>query len=448
MQEPIVQPAPIKSKRIFPKILLGFLIVVFLVLGALLVKAYQTSSQIFVNKQSIFTRVKGLITSGSSVSLIGEDQNQINILLLGYGGEGHDGPYLTDSIILASINPQTNKVLLTSIPRDYLWNDTDPQAPQKINSAFAYGLGGKGDFAAAGANARAAVEKLTGLTIPYFFSIDFSGFKEAVDQVGGLDINVPNGFSDSQYPDNNFGYLPTQTFTAGQQHMDGARALIYARSRHGDNNEGSDFARSKRQSLILNAFETKVRQQNLLANPTTLNALFNIVSNHLRTNMQPQEILHLEQLLHDGSDSIFGATFDPTTNLVCEARLNDPNRSYVLQPCDGVTQDAIKNWFINELQYGDLYSGVQAEKTTMIIENAGTDTTKFEALAKYLRNAGITVYEVTYKGLPITQSALYELNSKPNTEELIGQKLGITHQPKPDSMKASTDLVLIVGTGY
>lgn len=443
VNQPILEP---KSKRILPKILLGFLIVIFLLLGVVLVKTYNASGKIFVSKTSFFKRVQSLVLNNSG-ELQGEEQNQVNILLLGYRGSGQDGPYLTDTMILASINPETNKVLLTSIPRDFLWKD-DLDSPKKINSAFAYGLNGKGDFANAGTDARQAVEKLTGLDVPYFFSVDFQGFKKAIDAVDGVDVNVERSFSDSEYPDEGIGYLPTQTFSAGQQHMNGARALIYARSRHGDNGEGSDFARSKRQAVVISALKDKIRALNILSNTNTLDNLLNIVSDHLHTNMEPSEILRLEKILHDGEVKIFSKSFDPSSNLICETRLENQDRTYVLIPCDNVSQGAIKNWFIDQLAYGDVYGGIQDEKATLIIENASADKTKFASLLAELQSAGIAVTEVTYKGLPVMQNYLYEVNPKPVTEKFIEEKLNIQHQPKPENMKASTDMVLIIGSTY
>lgn len=435
-----------KSKRILPKILLGFLIMIILLLGVAIVKASQTSSKIFVSKTSFFKKVQGLVLNNSG-KLIGEDQSQVNVLLLGYRGSGQDGPFLTDTMILASINPETNKVLLTSIPRDFLWRD-DSNSPKKINSAFAYGLNGRGDFANAGEDVRDAVEKLTGLDVPYFFSVDFQGFKKAIDAVGGVDVIVERSFTDSEYPDEGVGYLPTQTFTAGTEHMDGARALVFARSRHGTNGEGSDFARSKRQAVVIGALKDKVRSLNLLSNTSTLDKLLDIVSDHLHTNMEPGEILRLEKLIHDGEVKIFSKSFDTDSELICDKRLDNQDRTYVLVPCDNVSQGAIRNWFINELAFGDTYSAIIEEKTSLIIENAGADETKFNSLVKELRGAGLTVYEVPYKGLPVMQSYLYQINPKPVSEKFIEEKLSIQHGPKPESMKASSDLVLIIGSAY
>ena len=104
----------------------------------------------------------------------------------------------------------------------------------------------------------------SGIGINYFVGVDFDAFKQAVDAVGGINIDVPAGFTDNQYPagecdEGNCGY-ETVRFNAGVQHMNGATALIYARSRHGNNGQGSDFARSRRQQQIIVALKAADRE--------------------------------------------------------------------------------------------------------------------------------------------------------------------------------------------
>src|ERR1035437_716156 len=131
------------------------------------------------------------------VSLKQTSDNRINILLLGIGDLNHDGTNLTDTIMLASLDPKNNKVTLVSIPRD-LWFPDLTMNVKKINGAYAYGEAVKkgGGLSLA----EAAIGKITGQPIDYGVRIDFSGFVKAVDIIGGLDINVDNTFDDYQYP--------------------------------------------------------------------------------------------------------------------------------------------------------------------------------------------------------------------------------------------------------
>jgi anionic cell wall polymer biosynthesis LytR-Cps2A-Psr (LCP) family protein len=150
------------------------------------------------------------------------------------------------------------------VPRD-IWSDT---LKDKVNSAYHYGeLKKKGGGLLL---AKVIAEDVVGIPIQYAIVIDFSGFQNVIDEVGGIDVNVPTAFTDTEYPKpgmenatcpgdpTNACVYETVRFEAGPQHMDGARALIYARSRHAEGNEGSDFARSRRQQLIMVALKDRM----------------------------------------------------------------------------------------------------------------------------------------------------------------------------------------------
>jgi polyisoprenyl-teichoic acid--peptidoglycan teichoic acid transferase len=216
-------------------------------------------------------------SDGSSVGQKAKNLQRINIALYGYGGDGHDGGYLSDSIMVLSIQPQASgppQIAEISIPRDWyvpidLGNGhrydgrineaySDGQTNSYPNRADAY----KGDQGG-GALADATLEKLLGIHIDHFVGIDFHAFQYAVDSVGGIDVVVPHTFTDYQYPHGecdagDCGFM-TVHFNAGPQHMNGAQALIFSRSRHSaDNGEGTDFARSRRQQIVIQALKQKV----------------------------------------------------------------------------------------------------------------------------------------------------------------------------------------------
>jgi len=237
--------------------------------------------------------------------------SQINILLLGIGGGNHDGPNLTDTIMLANIDQKNDKVTLISIPRD-LWF---PDINQKINTAYAIGEAKKqgGGLVLA----EAAAGKITGQNIDYGVRIDFSGFVKAVDIVGGLDINVDNTFDDYQYPidgkeadpcghsqdelqtlaNTPEDQLPTVFpcryihlhFNKGLTHMNGETALEFVRSRHASGVEGSDFARSKRQEKIIKAFKDKALSAQTILNPEKIINLYETLKSSIDTDIQQTE---------------------------------------------------------------------------------------------------------------------------------------------------------------
>ena len=181
---------------------------------------------------------------------------RVSLVFLGYGGPGHDGPYLTDSLLVLTYEPTTGKSALISVPRD-LWVQVPPNSGNyaKLNTAFSYGVA-NGGFQTGGTLAANKVTDILGLTVPYFLSLDFTGFEQLVDRLGGVDINVPDDFVATLSPT----YQGGTTFHHGMQHMDGARALLFARARYcTPAAEASDFARSARQQLLLRAIFGKVK---------------------------------------------------------------------------------------------------------------------------------------------------------------------------------------------
>lgn len=245
------------------------------------------------------------------------DPHNLNILILGVGGGIHEGPNLTDTIMLASIDEAKNKVTLTSLPRD-LWIPELSGNNKKINTAYQYG-----ESKRKGGGLKlteAVVRKVTGQNIDYAVKIDFSGFITAVDIIGGLDIEVENSFDDYAYPlsgkeDETCGhseddikeFIATSSveleyvekfscrytdlhFKKGLIHMDGDTALKFVRSRHALGVEGSDFARSRRQQKIISAFKDKVFSAETLVNPVKLINLYNTIKASIDTDIKYEEL--------------------------------------------------------------------------------------------------------------------------------------------------------------
>ena len=243
--------------------------------------------------QGLFGSLASVFQKTLAQDLIGENDDRVNFLLLGIGGPGHDGPNLTDTILLASLQPSTGKVAVLSIPRD-LGVSLPGLGYRKINEAYVYGVLNK--EAEGGLNlTRQAVENITGLVIPYVTVVDFQGFKQFVDMVGGVDINIEKSFVDTAYPTENFG-VKTIAFTAGLQHLEGEKALEYARSRHGCCGEGSDFARSKRQKIILEALDKNDKVQNYMSPRKILN-LYDLFKQYVATSLTISELARLPKLL-------------------------------------------------------------------------------------------------------------------------------------------------------
>ena len=199
-----------------------------------------------------------------STQLLGplNGSDRVNVLMVGYGGPGHDGAYLADSIQILSIDPKTNTTVTIPIPRD-LWIEGIAALPQngKVNEVFAQGyINGDKSLDTAGALMADVLSTVTGLEIHHWLSIDFTGFRDMVDAVGGVTIDNPVAFS---YTTNEQVHLAgnwnTGHFDKGEIHLDGKQALAYSRARYTSVvSESTDFARSVRQARILAALRSSV----------------------------------------------------------------------------------------------------------------------------------------------------------------------------------------------
>ncbi|GCE12600.1 LCP family protein [Tengunoibacter tsumagoiensis] len=262
-----------------------------------------------------------------------------NLLVLGYGGGSHEGGTLTDSILNVSVLPQSHHTSLVSIPRD-LWVQVPSNSGNygKMNAVFAYSYnkaydeelqkqkasGSNQDDAQKAANIAgqkaggdAALEKInyiTGMNTKYWMTIDFTGFRDLIDSIGGVDVYVPDSFT-SLYPKNDDPNVDaswiTVSFTKGQQHMNGERAIEYARARHSEDNpaEGTDFARSARQQIIVKATLAKVKQWSTW--PSLFNAM-DALQKTIYTNMSLADLAEFSTKmdLNDPHTAHIGLTND------------------------------------------------------------------------------------------------------------------------------------------
>ena len=187
--------------------------------------------------------------------------DRVNVVMVGYAGEAkHGGTYLGDSINILSIDPVTDTTTIIPVPRD-LWIEglADMPGNGKINQAFALGWRQGGPEEAGAAMAR-ILSEVTGLRIDHWMAIDFRGFKEMVNAVGGVTVKNPRAFSYTW----NAGAFHAQNWTGGHfrkgtLHLDGQRALAYARVRYTSLAiESSDFARSIRQQKIMSALRSRI----------------------------------------------------------------------------------------------------------------------------------------------------------------------------------------------
>lgn len=336
------------------------LIGVPILLGVLILAVIFLAPVLRVGKDLLFGPVGVFSVVKPSASEIKSTNGRTNILLLGTGGASHDGPNLSDTIIVASIKtvfgpketPEQFPVVLISVPRDIYLDSLNG----KINTAYAQGTE-KGNGAGL-TLAKGAVAEIVGLPIHYAVRLDFSGFVQAVDVLGGVDINVMHAFTDNQYPlegkeTDSCGFSPQDVatisasidpespftcryerlhFDAGMQHMDGATALKFVRSRHAIGNEGTDFARSKRQQLVISAIKDKIFSSDTLLHPDKFEKIYNVIKSHIDTDVDPGQVNNLVQLAvkYRGA-KIISAAID--TNLLDNPPVDE--RGWILLPKGG-----------------------------------------------------------------------------------------------------------------
>lgn len=203
----------------------------------------------------------------------------INILLVGNDigkerrAKGQTGSN-TDVLILLSINPAENRAILTSFPRD-IW-----QNGARINAILA----GKGMDSLLD-----AISKISGQKVTQYISIDFDGIRWLVDAFGGVPVQVKTTFTDNTFPNNNDSGIMTVNFKEGAEVMNGERALTFSRSRKGNNGEGSDLMRAKRQHQVLIGMTKAVENKNSEFFPFDIKEFYNKVILHTQTNVSLED---------------------------------------------------------------------------------------------------------------------------------------------------------------
>lgn len=238
-----------------------------------------------------------------STALLGplNGSDRVNVLLVGYGGGQHDGAYLADSISILSIDPQTDTTTTIPVPRD-LWIEGVSSFPQngKVNEAFAVGEQ-SGGIEGAGELLAAVLGEITGLAIDHWLAIDFAGFQEMVDAVGGVTIQNPTAFSYTMNEQLHRSQAWNDgSFAAGAIRLDGAQALAYARARYTNvPSESTDFARSVRQARIIGGLRSGVGEGGIGAIGPGI-GLMNAMEDRLQTDVSAIDLFLLSG--HLGSD--------------------------------------------------------------------------------------------------------------------------------------------------
>lgn len=365
------------------------------------------SSQVLVSNQSSTSWIARLpfvsqirhLAESVERQLKGEDEDRINILLLGMAGRNHEGGLLTDTIMLLSLEPSTKKVAMTSIPRDMAVPIED-MGWRKINHVNAYAE--VAESGGGGVAVSQALSDILAVPVHYYVRADFTGFVNIIDLLGGIEVNVENRLEDYSYPvmgreaaepyESRFEHLLVEP---GLQNMDGELALKYARSRKALGAEGSDFARARRQQKILEAAKNKAFTVSTLFKPKMISDIVDEFQEHVATNLKIWEMIKLW-------DMFKGITSENITNKVLD---NSPNNllydtissegAYILLPRSGDFAEI--QYFINNI-FSDapaaLKNVVKEERAAIEVRNGTWINGLASQAAIDLERYGFTVIRV------------------------------------------------------
>jgi LCP family protein required for cell wall assembly len=385
--------------------------------------------------------------------LRGEGDGRVNIMLLGRGGDGHTAADLTDTLLIASIDPLQKEAALLSVPRD-LYVQVPELGGMKVNSVYANAkqqvLSGRqtpnlqNEAEKAGlAAVQKALEDSMGIPIHYYTMVDFEAFRKAIDTVGGVTIDVPEQLYDPMvaWENNNSPIIAQQ----GIQHFNGKRALLYARSRHGS--ARGDFDRAARQRAIIVALKDRVLSAGTFGNPLKMSQLADAFGDHVSTNMNVNELMRLYTI---GKDI--------PSNKVASIGLADPPNNFittdfvygqsVVVPTAGLGNfKEIHHYVRNTLKDGFLRN---ENASVMVLNGTATDglaTQRTDELKSYGYNVDV-VGDAPTKNYGHTILVDLRKGSKKYTRRYLEKRLNVTaveNLPDGAIQPGNADFVIILG---
>lgn len=423
--------------------------------GGLGLKAYLKTRGIFKGGS------EGAVALNKNVDptlLKGEGDGRVNVLLLGKGGAGHDGPDLTDTLLIASIDPVAKETALLSIPRD-LWVKSSAGGTSKINAVYANAKSKvlnkyttkqqtseiKQQAEKAGMTAiQDTITGVIGIPLQYYAMVDFEGFKQAIDAVGGIEVNVKKQLYDPTVAwENNNNPLIAGV---GLQQFNGKKALLYTRSRHGS--ARGDFDRTERQREVILALKDRVLSAGTFTNPLKVNGLIDAFGDHISTDFSLNEIMRVYDIVKgiDATKVQSIGLADPPNDFVTTSNIS--GQSVVVPRAGTFSYDAIKSYVRNTLKD----SFLKSENGSVLVLNGTTTTGLATVKSDELKSYGYNVVKVgdaptkTYNS-----TVLIDLTDgvKKYTKNYLEKRLGVKSQTKlPDTTIATEgiDFVIIVGS--
>lgn len=443
------KPKKDRKPRHWGQVLLKSLTAVFVLAvllgGYMFGKGYLRARQIFKGGGSGAAALNDEVDPNK---LKGEGDGRINVLLLARGGPGHDGPDLTDTIMVASIDPIQKDAGLLSLPRDLYVRTAN--GSMKINAVFAMAkqnalYKGKTNQQAEQAGFDAIekeVSEVAGIPIHYHVIVDFAGFSQAIDTVGGITLNVKEPLYDEYLASANRGN--PLLLRAGTQQVDGKHALFYAQSRHGT--ARGDFDRTQHQREVLVALKDKVFSLGTFGNPVKVAQLMDAFGNHIQTSFNIDDIMRLYSLGKsiDSSKIASIGLADPPHELVTTGNID--GQSVVIPKEGRFSYAAIQSYIRNTLKDGF----IRKENPSIIVLNGTSTSGAASVRAEELKSYGYNVVKVDDAPTKdYTSNVLVDMRSgqKKYTKHYLELRFKTNATRKlPDGINPeNADFVIIVG---
>ena len=260
-----------KKKSIWKKILISLAVVLLLIVGAGAIVAWKVYSDVQSSTEEMYTETNHEQKRTEPV-VVDQGEDPFSVLLTGIdtGALGREYKGRSDSLMLMTVNPNTNKTTIVSIPRDTYTEIVGHGTMDKINHAYAFG----------GIDMTLnTVQTLFDIPVDYYVSVNMEGLEQIIDAVGGVDITPPLTFD----------YEGGYHFEKDQPtHMDGETALAYSRMRYDDPN--GDYGRQERQREVVT---TTIKKMASVESVMNYQSVLNSLSSNMQTNLTFDDMVDL-----------------------------------------------------------------------------------------------------------------------------------------------------------
>jgi LCP family protein required for cell wall assembly len=403
---------------------------------------------------NLFTTIGGV----TQKQKLAEDSNgRTNILIFGTSGyemseDAYDGAFLTDSMMVLSVDQTNKNAYMISLPRD-LWVKHDCTAlgttAGKLNEAYYCGYADSGNTEKGGVDEIIEeISAVTGLSIQYHVHADWTALIQLVNAVGGVDVKI-----DSDDPRGIYDVATQVKYPNGTAHLDGERALALARSRNSEGGyglAGGNFDREHYQREILTAIQQKALSTGTLMNLGSVNSMLDALGDNMRTDVKTNQIQTIIDLAKNISSSEIKSLplVNRGDNLPDLVTTGMVGASSVVMPTAGLfNYTQIQSYIAQNLSSDP----VVREGAVIDVLNGSETAGVAQDVADELERQHYQIGEVTNAPTAFTAPiTIYQLtDDKPKTAAALAKKYGVElTKSNLDGWNTTADFVIVLGDGY